>query len=62
MSNLEIQVINSRTEPIILFGPEDILEVVELHNDALVIRAMEANYEVARIFVDSRSSVNVLFR
>lgn len=30
--------------------------------DSLVIRAMLANYEVARIFVDLESFVNVLFK
>ncbi|XP_073153205.1 uncharacterized protein [Henckelia pumila] len=44
------------------FGPEDLKGVSRNHNDALVIRAMTANYDVARIFVDSGSSVNVLFQ
>ncbi|KAL0451565.1 UNVERIFIED_CONTAM: hypothetical protein Slati_1134600 [Sesamum latifolium] len=31
------------------------------HNDALVITAILANYEVGRIFIDSGSSVDILF-
>ncbi|KAL0458442.1 UNVERIFIED_CONTAM: hypothetical protein Slati_0471400 [Sesamum latifolium] len=31
------------------------------HNDALVITATLANYEVGRIFIDSRSSADILF-
>ncbi|KAL0405974.1 UNVERIFIED_CONTAM: hypothetical protein Slati_3911300 [Sesamum latifolium] len=31
------------------------------HNDALVITALLANYEVGRIFIDSGSSVDILF-
>ncbi|KAL0420240.1 UNVERIFIED_CONTAM: hypothetical protein Slati_3046900 [Sesamum latifolium] len=31
------------------------------HNDALVITAVLANYEVGRIFIDSGSSANILF-
>ncbi|KAL0416435.1 UNVERIFIED_CONTAM: hypothetical protein Slati_3475400 [Sesamum latifolium] len=32
-----------------------------IHNDALVITAILANYEVGRIFIDSRSSADILF-
>ncbi|XP_073152599.1 uncharacterized protein [Henckelia pumila] len=60
--NMEIdnQIVN--TGPTLSFGPEDLKGVANNHNDALVIRAMVANYDVARIFVDSGSSVNVLFQ
>ncbi|XP_073153411.1 uncharacterized protein [Henckelia pumila] len=44
------------------FGPEDLKGVANNHNDALVIRAMVANYDVTRIFVDSGSFVNVIFQ
>ncbi|XP_074566213.1 uncharacterized protein LOC141822780 [Curcuma longa] len=48
--------------PIIRFGPQD-LEGVEMpHDDALVIRATIANYNIARIFVDTGSSVNIIFK
>ncbi|XP_042403954.1 uncharacterized protein LOC121993657 [Zingiber officinale] len=48
--------------PIISFGPQD-LEGLELpHDDALIIKAIIANNRVARVFVDTGSSVNVMFR
>ncbi|XP_073035238.1 uncharacterized protein [Primulina eburnea] len=62
LENMEISSTQTRSGPIISFGPEDMKGVADPHNDALVIRAMIANYEVARIFVDSGSSVNVLFK
>ncbi|XP_073033128.1 uncharacterized protein [Primulina eburnea] len=49
-------------DPIIGFGPEDLRGVVTPHNDALVVTATIANYDVARIFIDNGSSVNVLFK
>ncbi|XP_073309956.1 uncharacterized protein [Primulina huaijiensis] len=62
LENMEISSPRTRSGPMISFGPEDMKGVADPHNDALVIRAMIANYEVARIFVDSGSSVNVLFK
>ncbi|XP_073127795.1 uncharacterized protein [Henckelia pumila] len=50
------------TGPTLSFGPEDMKGVASNHNDTLVIRAMIANYDVARIFVNSGISVNVLFQ
>lgn len=47
--------------PRLSFGPKDLIGVIFLHSDALVIRATIANYKVARVLVDSGSSVNVLF-
>ncbi|XP_042404580.1 uncharacterized protein LOC121994696 [Zingiber officinale] len=48
--------------PVISFGPSD-LEGLELpHDDTLIIKAIIANSRVARIFVDTGSSVNILFR
>ncbi|XP_073051366.1 uncharacterized protein [Primulina eburnea] len=49
-------------DPVISFGPEDLRGVVTPHNDALVVTTTIANYDVARIFIDNRSSVNVLFK
>ncbi|XP_073271557.1 uncharacterized protein [Primulina huaijiensis] len=49
-------------DPVISFGPEDLRGVVTPHNDALVVTATIANYDVARIFIDNGSSVNVLFK
>ncbi|XP_073033118.1 uncharacterized protein [Primulina eburnea] len=49
-------------DPIISFRPEDLRGVVTPHNDALVVTATIVNYDVARIFIDNRSSVSVLFK
>ncbi|XP_075475888.1 uncharacterized protein LOC142514743 [Primulina tabacum] len=51
-----------RNEAIISFGPEDLRGVSLPHNDALVIQARVANYDILRVFVDSGSSVNVIFK
>ncbi|XP_073137061.1 uncharacterized protein [Henckelia pumila] len=48
--------------PIITFGPGDLEGVCLPHNDALHIRARVANYDVRRVFMDSGSSVNVIFQ
>ncbi|XP_073035211.1 uncharacterized protein [Primulina eburnea] len=47
--------------PVISFGPRDLQGVSLPHNDALVIQAKVANYDIRRVFVDSGSSVNVIF-
>ncbi|XP_074569823.1 uncharacterized protein LOC141826469 [Curcuma longa] len=49
------------TEPIIGFGPQDLEGVETPHDDALVIKATIANYEISRVFVDTDSSVNIIF-
>ncbi|XP_073014535.1 uncharacterized protein [Primulina eburnea] len=49
-------------DPVISFGPEDLRGIVTRHNDALVVTTTIANYDVARIFIDNGSSVNVLFK
>lgn len=55
--------LRSREEgPVISFGPKDLDGFTVLHNDALVIRARVDNYKVQRVFVDSGSSVNVIFQ
>ncbi|XP_073303001.1 uncharacterized protein [Primulina huaijiensis] len=51
-----------RDEPVISFGPEDLRGVSLPHNDALVIQARVANYDVLRVFVDNGSSGNVIFK
>ncbi|XP_073133360.1 uncharacterized protein [Henckelia pumila] len=48
--------------PVITFGPEDLEGVCLPHNDALLIRAQVANYDIRRVFVDSGSYVNVIFQ
>lgn len=45
-----------------MIGTEDLEGVVFPRNDTLVIRMAIANYEIARVLIDSESSVNVLFR
>lgn len=44
------------------FGPRDMEDVHAPHNDVMVIHAKVANYEVKRMFVDSRSLLNVIFQ
>ncbi|XP_073153921.1 uncharacterized protein [Henckelia pumila] len=48
--------------PVVTFGPEDLEGVCLPHNDALLIRAQVANYDIRRVFMDSGSSVNVIFQ
>ncbi|KAL0391487.1 UNVERIFIED_CONTAM: hypothetical protein Slati_4533800 [Sesamum latifolium] len=47
--------------PIIQFGRAEHSGPRNSHNDALVIMTLLANYEVGRIFIDSRSSADILF-
>ncbi|KAL0361009.1 UNVERIFIED_CONTAM: hypothetical protein Sradi_3785400 [Sesamum radiatum] len=47
--------------PIIQFGRAERSGPQTTHNDALVITATIANYEVRRIFIDSGSSADILF-
>ncbi|XP_073037441.1 uncharacterized protein [Primulina eburnea] len=49
-------------DPVISFGPDDLRGIVAPHNDALVVTATVANYNVTRIFIDNGSSVNILFK
>ncbi|KAL0435063.1 UNVERIFIED_CONTAM: hypothetical protein Sradi_0214200 [Sesamum radiatum] len=48
--------------PIIQFGRAERSGPQTIHNDALVITAMLANYEIGCIFIDSGSSTDILFR
>ncbi|KAL0446118.1 UNVERIFIED_CONTAM: hypothetical protein Slati_1739700 [Sesamum latifolium] len=47
--------------PIIQFGRAEHTGPKSSHNDALIITALLANYEVGRIFIDSGSSADILF-
>ncbi|KAL0455004.1 UNVERIFIED_CONTAM: hypothetical protein Slati_0839600 [Sesamum latifolium] len=47
--------------PLIQFGWAELSGPRTSHNDALVITAVLANYEVGRIFIDSGSSADILF-
>lgn len=48
-------------DSVISIGLADLEGVNSPHEDVLVIRVTIANYEVARVLVDSESSVNILF-
>ncbi|XP_073120892.1 uncharacterized protein [Henckelia pumila] len=65
-SRLENLEVNSQlicpTDPNISFGREDLKDVVVPHNDPLLVTLTIANYDVARIFVDTGSSVNIIFK
>ncbi|XP_073137634.1 uncharacterized protein [Henckelia pumila] len=50
------------TDPNISFGREDLKDVAVPHNDPLLVTLTIANYDVARIFVDTGSSVNIIFK
>lgn len=56
-----VGVMEVESEPVQGFESSDLEEVATPHNDSLVIRAIVANYDVARVFVDASNSVNVLF-
>ncbi|KAL0446199.1 UNVERIFIED_CONTAM: hypothetical protein Slati_1747800 [Sesamum latifolium] len=47
--------------PLIQFGRAEQSGPLASHNDALVITAVLANYEVGRIFINSGSSADILF-
>lgn len=47
---------------LISFGPVDLEGVKTPHENALIIWTTIANYEVAWVFVDSGSFVNILFK
>lgn len=49
-------------DPIIYFGPKDMVEVTIPHTDALVFQATIVNYEVTWEFVDIGSLENIIFR
>ncbi|XP_042472500.1 uncharacterized protein LOC122055185 [Zingiber officinale] len=48
--------------PEINFGPRDLEGVKVPHDDALIIRVVIVNYTIHRIFIDTGSSVNILFK
>ena len=50
-----------RTEGSITFTEEDIREIQFSHNDVVVVSLNITDYDVRRIFVDSGSSVDILF-
>lgn len=49
-------------DPIINFRSVNLERVTTPHDDTLVIWTTIANYDVARVFEDSRSSINFLFK
>lgn len=48
--------------PIISFGPTYLKSIATPHDDALVVQATIVDYDVALVFIDSGSSVNILFK
>ncbi|XP_073057411.1 uncharacterized protein [Primulina eburnea] len=51
-----------RSEVVISFGPEELKDINLPHNDALVIQAWVANYDILRVFVNSGSAVNIIIK
>ncbi|XP_073133627.1 uncharacterized protein [Henckelia pumila] len=56
------EVKEQRNIPIITFGQRDLDRVHAPHKDALMIQAKVDNHDVRRVFVNSGSSVNVIFQ
>ena len=50
-----------RPDDVITFTEEDVQGIQTPHDDAVVVSATIANYDVKKIFVDNESSTNVLF-
>lgn len=46
----------------ISFSPKDLEGVEEPHDDALIIKAIIANYNMHKTFIDIDSSVSIIFR
>ncbi|XP_075492540.1 uncharacterized protein LOC142530602 [Primulina tabacum] len=51
-----------RNDAVISFGLEDLKGVNLPHSDSLIIQARVANYDILRVFIDSSSYVNVIFK
>lgn len=49
-------------DPIINFGSTNLEGEITPHKNTLVIQVTIANYQVAQVFVDSGSSINILFK
>lgn len=63
LESFRVNIRHGRVEdPFINFGPEDLEGVAIPQDDALVVRAIIINYDVARVFINSGSSVNILFK
>ena len=50
-----------RQDDVIIFTDEDARKIQTLHDDAIVVSATIANYDVKKILVDNGSSTNILF-
>lgn len=57
-----VNTLEEESSPVLGFKPEDLKGIIAPHNNALIIRVTVANYEVAWVFVNAGSSVNVLFK
>lgn len=50
------------SNPIISFGPSDLEGITTPHEDVLVIQITITNYNMVRVFVDSRNFINIIFK
>lgn len=63
---MQFEVYGIRTEvqrgSVISFGSEDLSGMIVPPTNALMIQAAIVNYVVARVFVDTGSSINIIFK
>lgn len=58
---MTVHILEVETGSVLGFGPNDLKGVIGPHNDALIIHALIANYNVGKVFMDTDSSVNILY-
>lgn len=49
-------------DSVISFEPSNLEGVTIPHDNALVVRATIANYDVSNVFIDLESSISILFK
>lgn len=50
------------TSQTITFISEEVIEIIQPHDNALVVTLQIANHNVHRVLIDTKSSVDMLFR